>query len=1358
MAIYDALVHCFYKAVVHTVMLPLRNQAFISTRKAKVSDTEKEALASGSVGFEGELLGGSPDWRKMMDMPPPELTPEEQAFLEGPVEELCAMLDDWEIRNEIRDLPPHIWEFMKNHRFFGMIIPKEYDGLGFSARGHSEVIMKLASRSTTATVTAMVPNSLGPAELLMRYGTDEQKKYYLPRLAVGEEIPSFALTEPNAGSDASSMAASGVVCEQDGKLGIRLNWEKRYITLAPVTTLLGVAFKLQDPQGLLGEKKDWGITLALIPTDLPGVTVGRRHDAMGIPFLTGPTIGKDVWIPIDYIIGGKEFAGQGWRMLMECLSVGRSVSLPALSTGSSKLVCRVAGAYSRVRKQFKIPIGHFEGIEELMARMAGTTYLMDAARIATLQMLDRGEHPTIISAILKYHMTEAGRRIVNDGMDILGGKAICNGPGNLIGPLYQGTPIGITVEGANLLTRNMIIFGQASVRSHPYILKEMEAAKLENIDEARRQFSDLMARHVRQSVRNTLNSFFYGLTGGAFSKTPKCSAQEKRYYQQINRLSAAFATVADMTLMLLGDAVKRKERISALLGDTMSHLYLASCTLRHFATQDRPEEDLPLMHWACQQSLYQAEESLDRLLQNFPNPWMGMGLRLIVFPLGRQFKTPSHKLDRKVAKTLFNPASVRDRLTAGIYIPRHEHEDEPLAILEQCFEQVVAIEPLEQRLRQAKRDGLLTAERPEWVLQEALEKNILSAAEVELMRQTEINRRKVIDVDDFDLRFGLDADLTQAKPALADGKSMKDTYPLGTHWNLSVPSQTLVQFMDEALKQYADHPCIDFLGKKYTYQEVDALIDKAAAGLQNLGVRKGDKVGLYMPNTPYYPILFFGALKAGGVVVNFCPMHTLTELRQQAQDSETKILVTLDLKDLHGKAVELQQDGVVEHVITCRMEGVLPFFKSHAYRIFRKSQIAQTHDKTLFFKDLINTSKKPEPVEWTPDEVAMLQYTGGTTGAPKGAMLTHANLVANVAQIEEYFRTSSNKPNADPLLKPGKERVLAVIPYFHIFGLTVSMIMSMRLGNELIILPDPRNIKEMLKTIQDKRPTLFPAVPRLLQAICENPKVGEYDLSSLTTVISGGAALPSSLKYAFELVTEKIGLVKQGYGLTETAPVASSNPAYGTNKAASVGLPLPQTRIKITDPENPDKILSVGEVGEICISGPQVMKGYYKREKETAEVLQNGWFRTGDLGYLDEDYYLHIVDRKKRLILVNGFNVYPTQIEQVITKHPDVVECMVISVPDTRSGEAAKAFIRVKPSARLTPEDMRAFLSENLSRIELPKHIEFVTEEIPKTAVGKPDWRKVQEQERLKYVAYGDELVVGDFHAVPHPENTEQAS
>jgi|GEM_PF-4051 len=1348
MDLFDGFAHLIFRAMVNTVMLPLRNQAFVSTRKAKISDTEKEALGSGSIGFEREILGGQPDWQKLLDMPSPSLTADEQAFLNGPVEELCDMLDDWKIRTELKDLPTEAWDFMKRHGFFGMIIPKEYSGLEFSARAHSEVIQKLASRSTTACVTAMVPNSLGPAELLIRYGTAEQKDYYLPRLARGEEIPSFALTEPDAGSDASSMTSRGVVCMRDGKLGILLNWDKRYITLSPITTLLGIAFKLQDPDGLLSERKDWGITLALVPANTPGVVHGKRHNPLGIPFQNGPTQGKDVWISIDQIIGGREYAGQGWRMLMECLSVGRCISLPALSVGSAKLVCRMAGAYSRTRKQFKVNIGQFEGIEELIARMAGTTYMMEAARMATLQMLDRGEHPTILSAVLKYHMTECGRKIVNDGMDILGGKAICEGPDNLIAALYHGIPIGITVEGANILTRNMIIFGQGSVRSHPYLLQEIEAARLPDEYEARKKFSDLMARHVRMSVRNGFNSVLYGLLDGHFSTMPAhCHPEQARYFRHINRLCASYATVADMTLMLLGDSVKRKERISALLGDTLSYLFLASCVLRHFNAQGQLADDLPMMHWACQHMLAMAEESMDKLLRNFPVKIMGQMLRPIVFPKGRRCHMPSHRLDRKVAKIALTPGECRDRLTTGIYLP--DSSTEPLAQMERCMLTIANAEPLEAKLRQFRKEGQLSASSPEALMLEALEKNLLSREETDTLRRAESLRQQVIQVDDFDPHFNLHVEPL----AITDRYSLKSVYPTGTRWHIDIPKMDLIRFMQDSMNRYRNNPCIDFLGKKYTYREVDELIQKAAAGLQASGLQKGDKIGLYMPNSPYYPILFFAALKVGAIAVNFCPMNTLQELRNQAKDCEAKLLVTLDLKDMFENALALQKEGTLDQILVCKMEEVLPFLKAQAYRLLKSSQIAKIDEMDremhgakkpaiLMFKDLVSHQKSFTPVSLSADDVAVLQYTGGTTGTPKGAMLTHYNLVANTMQIEEFFKASSDKLDSAALMKPGAERILASIPYFHVFGMTVTMITGMRVGGELIILPNPRDMKETMKVFQEKRPTLFPAVPRLLQAIAENPQGKHTDLSCLETVISRGAALHCNVRENFEGSAGKSGLLKQGYGLTETSPVVSSNPPYGLNKPGSVGLPMPNTQIRITDPENPERVLHVGGVGEICIHGPQVMKGYYNRPQETADVLQDGWLRTGDLGYLDEDCYLHIVDRKKRLILVNGFNVYPNQIESAILKHPTVAECLVISVPDIRSGEAAKAFIRLKPDAmnKPTAKEMRLFLKEHLSQLELPKYFEFVQEEILKTAVGKPDWRRLQEMDRLKRLEYGGEL------------------
>ncbi len=1471
-----------FKALVLTLMRPLRDQAFHSTRKAKISQTEKEALSSGSVGFEQDILGGRPQWDKLNSMKSYEMTAAEKAFLAGPVETLCRMIDDWTVRTQDHDLPPAVWQFMKDHGFFGMIIPTAFGGLGFSARAHSEIILKLGSRSTTASVTAMVPNSLGPAELLIRYGTDAQKAYYLPRLASGEEVPSFALTEPEAGSDASSMTSTGVICKNAaGELGIRLNWDKRYITLAPVTTLLGLAFKLSDPEGLLGGEKELGITLALVPRSafahaedaetsehLPSVTLGRRHNPLGVPFMNGPTQGRNVWVSIEQIIGGPQYAGKGWSMLMECLSVGRCISLPALSTGSAKLVCRLAGAYSRLRKQFRISISQFEGVEEMLARIAGNTYIMEAARVTTLHMLDRGEHPTILSAVLKYHMTETGRKIVNDGMDILGGKAICEGPNNLIAPLYHGIPIGITVEGANILTRNMIIFGQGSVRSHPFILKELEAAKLPDAKDAMRAFSNLMAQHVENSTINGFLSVLYGVLDGEGSPLPAhCSEAQRYYYRHLNRLSASYATMADMTLMILGDSVKRKERISALLGDTLSFLYLASCVLRQYSENQEKnrqnaewskadaDTELALMRWSCQHLLNQAEDSMQRLIQNFPVSWMQIALQAIAFPLGRRIAPPSHRLERKVAKALLNPGLMRDQLTAGIFVPDvADRGHEALAQLEYGFKQLVTVEAVETRIREARKAGCLSESSPLALLREAVEKGVVSAQDAATVKELEAVRKNILAVEDFDAQMhenswshdgshspaaahteslhtevtpeGLSPEMlaqlqlarkadgivrkataegrlsvsedastedwhtdalkagllspgefqagqavralrhllngakadspavahasesdtaTDSTLAISTPEMMKRLYPIGTRWDIDLPKMTLNRFMEKDFERYATQNAMDFMGKRYSYKEFSQLVDRAAAGIQGLGVQQGDRVGIYMPNTPYYPILFFAILKAGAVAVNFCPMNTPAELREQAKDSQTKVLFTIDLKDLYDCAHTLKNEGSIKQLVVCRMEEILPFITAKAYRIVRAAKIAKIADTDYGaslkrFRDVIMPGQALIPVSVDPDDIALLQYTGGTTGTPKGAMLTHYNLVSNILQMEEYFQASGNKPQTDVLLQAGKERVLSTIPYFHIFGLTVSMLLNLHLGAELIILPDPRDMKAALKAIQKHKPTSFPTVPRLLQAMAENPQVVDYDLTGIGTVISGGAALPDGLKSRFEELTGKPGIIKQGYGLTEASPVAACNPPFGTNKSESVGMPLPRTFVKITDPDDASIIMPIGQIGEICLQGPQIMKGYYQKAEESAEVLRDGWLHTGDLGFLDADCYIHIVDRKKRLVLVNGLNVYPAQIENALSQHPAIVESMVVSIPDKRSGEAAKVFIRLKPGSdeSINAREIRSFLKAHLGRIEIPKFIEFVTAELPKTAVGKPDWRHMQDLERTKALAADD--------------------
>ena len=677
----------------------------------QVSQTEQEALDAGTVWWDGELFSGNPHWNKLLALPKPALSAEEQSFLDNEVEQLCAMIDDWDITYVRNDLSPQAWQFIKEKGFFGMIIPKAYGGLEFSAQAHSAVVTKVASRSGTAAVTVMVPNSLGPAELLLHYGTQEQKDKYLRRLAKGEEVPCFALTGPFAGSDAGAIPDVGIVGYGDfngqtNVLGVRVTWEKRYITLAPVATLLGLAFKLYDPQNLLGAEVSRGITLALIPTDTPGVHVGRRHFPLNSAFQNGPTQGKDVFIPLDYIIGGTERIGQGWRMLMECLAAGRSISLPASATGSIKLAARTSGAYGRVRKQFKMPVGKFEGVEEALTRIAGNLYVMDAARVLTAQAVDLGEKPSVISAIVKYHCTERGRVAINDAMDVHGGKGICMGPDNYLGRFYQQTPIGITVEGANILTRSLIIFGQGAVRAHPYVLKEIQAAHDQNIKRGVFDFDAALFGHVSFALSNAVRSLVFALTGGRIVNVPT-EEPTRRYYQLLTRYSASFALAADISMLVLGGGLKRREKLSARLGDVLSQLYLCSAVLKRFEDDGRPVEDIPLLDWAMQDGLFRIQTAFDGVLQNFPNRLAAFKLRALIFPLGQCRKPPSDDLGHEVARLLSTQGDARDRLTAGSYIPQNEND--AVGALEAALSSTLLCEPLQAELAQARKAGKLKA-------------------------------------------------------------------------------------------------------------------------------------------------------------------------------------------------------------------------------------------------------------------------------------------------------------------------------------------------------------------------------------------------------------------------------------------------------------------------------------------------------------------------------------------------------------------------------------------------------------------------------------------------------------------------
>ncbi|MEZ9447512.1 acyl-CoA dehydrogenase FadE [Vibrio splendidus] len=718
-----------------------------------MSQTEKEALEAGTVWWEAELFKGKPEWKKLQNIADPKLSEAEQAFLDGPVNTVCEMVNDYQVTHELADLPPEVWQYLKDHKFFAMIIKKKYGGLEFSAYAQSLVLQKLTGVSSVLSSTVGVPNSLGPGELLQHYGTEEQRNHYLPRLAEGKEIPCFALTSPEAGSDAGSIPDYGIVCKGQWQgeevLGMRLTWNKRYITLAPVATVLGLAFKLRDPDGLLGDKQELGITCALIPTDLKGVKIGNRHSPLNVPFQNGPTQGDDLFVPIDFIIGGQKMAGQGWRMLVECLSVGRGITLPSNSTGGIKSAALATGAYARIRRQFKQPIGRMEGVEEPLARLAGNAYVMDAASNLTVAGIDLGEKPSVISAIVKYHCTHRGQRSIIDAMDIVGGKGICLGPSNFLARSYQGAPIAITVEGANILTRSMIIYGQGAIRCHPYVLNEMEAAYSESSD-ALDKFDSALAGHVSFTVSNLVRSLWFGLTDGRGSDAPtpsnKTDKQTQRYYQQLNRYSANLALLSDISMAVLGGSLKRRERLSARLGDILSQLYLGSATLKRFESEGSHAEDLPLVHWGMQDSLRQTEVAIDEFLANFPNPVIGRLLRVVLMPFGRIRRAPNDKLDSQVAHILQTPSETRSRIGRGQYLEATEYN--PVGKIEKALEVILQAEPLFDKVckeTHQKRAFL----RLDLVAQLGLEKGILTQEEADLLTSAEEHRLYTINVDDF---------------------------------------------------------------------------------------------------------------------------------------------------------------------------------------------------------------------------------------------------------------------------------------------------------------------------------------------------------------------------------------------------------------------------------------------------------------------------------------------------------------------------------------------------------------------------------------------------------------------------------
>ena len=753
-----SLLWVIYAAVVIPLNFQILRKNFISNPLFKgmaramptISQTEQEALDAGDVWWEGELFSGKPDFRKIRSLPAPRLTEEEQAFLDGPVEELCRMTNDWEVTHENYDLSEEAWKFIKDKGFFAMIIPKEYGGLGYSALAHSEVVMKLGSRSGSTAVTVMVPNSLGPGKLLMHYGTQQQKDYYLPRLAKGEDVPCFGLTGPDAGSDAGAMPDTGVVCfgSFDGKddvLGVRLNWEKRYITLAPVATLLGIAFKLYDPDHLLSDVEDRGITLALVKRDTAGVEVGKRHFPANQAFMNGPIRGKDVFIPLDWIIGGEEYIGKGWSMLMECLADGRAISLPALGTAASKMASRYTGSYSRIRKQFRTPIGYFEGVEEVLAHIGGQTYAIEAARLLVLSALDQGEVPSVVSGIVKQQIMERMRDVVNHAMDIHGGHGICMGPNNFLGRGYQLIPVGITVEGANILTRTMIIFGQGALRSHPFLLKEVEA--FHNPDKKRglKDFDKALFAHMGFIISNIVRTFWMGITSARLVRTPGDKVT-RYYYRQLVRMSSAFALMTDFCLAILGGTLKRREKISGRLADVLSNMYIISAILKHYEDEGEPEDDVALLRWACDDALFNIQTAMKGVMTNMPVPVVGRLLNFLVFPLTKPYKGPDDRQGNEVARILLSPTEARARLTRGIYAGTGP--DDATGRIDHALDYVLRTEKLEKRLRSAMKKGYLSSASLS-LYEDAKQQEVITDQEYDLLKEAQAAVRNAIKVDEF---------------------------------------------------------------------------------------------------------------------------------------------------------------------------------------------------------------------------------------------------------------------------------------------------------------------------------------------------------------------------------------------------------------------------------------------------------------------------------------------------------------------------------------------------------------------------------------------------------------------------------
>lgn len=719
----------------------------------QMSQTEQEAIDAGTVWWDKDLFTGDPQWKKLLDVPPAKMSQEEIDYINGPVNELCAAIDDWQITTELHEIPENVWELIRKHKFFGLIIPKEYGGWDFSAYAQSQIVMKIATRSINVAVVVMVPNSLGPGELLAHFGTQEQKDYYLPRLADGIEIPAFGLTGPNAGSDAGSVPDFGVVCKgmYNGEevLGFRTTWEKRYITLGPICTVLGLAFRVNDPDGLLGGEEDLGITCALIPTDTDGVFIGHRHMPLNAEFPNGPNAGRDVFIPMDWVIGGQEYIGKGWMMLMGCLAAGRAISLPALGVASGKAASALLGRYARVRRQFNTSLSNFEGVQEAIGPVGGLSYMIDAGRILTAQALDLGEQPTVISAILKLHNTDSMRTIVTHSMDVLGGKGICLGPHNPIGRAWQYAPIAITVEGANILTRSLMVFGQGAIRCHPFVLEEMQAAYEEDFNKGASRFDKAFIGHLGHVFRNQFRSVYLGLSSNKLLKAP-VNDRSAKYYRDLTRLSANFCTVADMSMGILGGELKKKEMISGRLGDCLSFLFYASAILKKWRDEGKHADDWPLAQWGLDYCCYKIQTAINELCDNFPVSSVGFVMKKMCFPYGTKYLKPSDALNTKVTKVLSDPQydDVVDRIADGVYITDDPEDIIGGGAVIAARDAVVKAEPIIKKYKKATGHAYNSI-LDESQLTDAIADGVLTEKEGEILREACRRSRHFIAVDSF---------------------------------------------------------------------------------------------------------------------------------------------------------------------------------------------------------------------------------------------------------------------------------------------------------------------------------------------------------------------------------------------------------------------------------------------------------------------------------------------------------------------------------------------------------------------------------------------------------------------------------